>query len=64
MLSFAYFGLLINGAGLCTLTLEVKGSQSLFGSNEHENAKQRPMESYFKNSEEWLELCTHLQEAN
>ena len=64
MLSFAYFGLLINGAGLYTLTLEVKESRSLFESNEHENAEQRLVESYFKISEVWLELCTHLQQVN
>lgn len=39
MLSFAYLGLLINGAGLYTLILEVKECQSLLKSNEHGNAK-------------------------
>lgn len=56
MLSFTYFGLLINRAGLYTLILEVKGSQFLLKSNEHENTKQRLVESYFKNSEVCLEL--------
>ena len=64
MLSFAYFGLLINGAILYILALKVKGSQSLFESKEHQNAKQRLVESYLKISGVWLELCTCLQQVN
>lgn len=64
MLSFACFGLVINGASLYTLTLEVKESQSLSESSEYENATQRLVESYFKISEVWLELRTHLQQVN
>jgi len=57
MLSFAYFGLLIKAAGLYALMLEVKRSQSLFASNEHDSAKQRLVEPYFRISELWLQLC-------
>lgn len=56
MLSFTYFGLLINRAGLYMLILEIKGSQSFLKSNEHENTK-RLVESFFKISEVWLDLC-------